>query len=169
MVASLADFRRQFFGTTDEELQALTDSYADGITLTDLVALYNELKGDNTAEGVTTLQALLDSVYAPKNPSLNAQVDTSYTFVLTDDNKTVTLNNASAIIVTIPPNSSVAFPIGARIELFQLGAGQVTVAPGDGVTLRSTPTAKLREQYSAAGLVKIATDEWLVTGDLAAS
>ena len=101
--------------------------------------------------------------------SINTQTGTTYTFVLADRLKIVTLNNSSAIALTIPPNSSVAFAVGTSIDIIQLGAGQVTVAGGSGVTVNSTPTLKLRAQYSVGSCLKIATDTWIFMGDLATS
>jgi hypothetical protein len=101
--------------------------------------------------------------------AINAQTGTTYTTVLTDASKLVTLNNASAITLTIPPNSSVAYPVGTKIDLLQIGAGQVTVAGGSGVTVNSTPTLKLRAQYSGATCIQYAADTWILAGDLAAS
>ena len=100
---------------------------------------------------------------------INAQTGTTYTTVLADQSKLVTLNNASAITLTIPANSSVAYPVGTKIDFAQLGAGQVTFAGAGGVTVNGTPTLKLRDQYSAATCIKIATDTWLLVGDLAES
>jgi hypothetical protein len=101
--------------------------------------------------------------------AINAQTGTTYTTVLADQSKLVTLTNASAITVTIPANSSVAYPVGTKIDFAQLGAGQVTFAGAGGVTVNSTPTLKLRDQYSGASCIKTATDTWLLVGDLATS
>jgi len=101
--------------------------------------------------------------------ALNAQTGTTYTLVLTDDGKLVTCDNASAITLTVPPNSSVAFGIGSQINIMQLGAGQVTIAAGVGVTLRSEGSKlKLKGQYAVATCCKIATDTWVVVGNLSA-
>jgi hypothetical protein len=101
--------------------------------------------------------------------ALNAQTGTSYTAVIGDDGDLVTLDNASAITFTIPPNSSVAFGIGTQINVMQLGAGQVTITAGVGVTLRSAGTRlKTNGQYAVATCCKIATDTWVVIGNLAA-
>ena len=101
--------------------------------------------------------------------TLNAQTGTTYTLVLADAGKFVTQSNASGITTTIPPNSSVAFPIGTQVNLLQLGAGQVTVAAGSGVTIRSQGSKlKLNGQYATATLVKIGTDEWVLLGNTAA-
>ena len=91
----------------------------------------------------------------------------SYTLVLADDGKIVEMNVASGNILTIPPNSSVAFPVGTQIIVIQTGAGQCTLTAGSGVTLHATPGAKLREQYSGATLIKRATNTWIAIGDLA--
>lgn len=101
--------------------------------------------------------------------TINAQTGTTYTAVLTDADRAafLTLSNASAIAFTVPPNSSVAFPVGSVIEFAQLGAGQVTITPGSGVTVNGTPGLKVAAQYGTAGLLKIATDVWLAYGRLA--
>jgi hypothetical protein len=90
----------------------------------------------------------------------------SYTLALTDTGKAVEVTSASATNLTVPPNSSVAFPIGAVIEVAQIGAGQVTIVAGAGVTLRTANGLKLRAQYSTASVRKRATDEWVVAGDV---
>ena len=102
---------------------------------------------------------------AKQNLTLNAQTGTTYTLVLADNGKLVTLDNASPITVTVPLNSSVAFATGAIVNLQQIGAGQVTVAGASGVTLNGTGT-KTRAQWSAASLVKTATDTWTLIGDI---
>jgi hypothetical protein len=101
--------------------------------------------------------------------ALNAQTGTTYTTVIADASKLVTLTNGSAITLTIPPNSAVAYAVGTKLDFAQLGAGQVTFAQGSGVTINSTPTKKIRAQYGAATCIKTATNVWLLVGDLAAS
>jgi hypothetical protein len=83
--------------------------------------------------------------------ALNAQTGTTYTAVLADDGKLVTCDNAAAIALTIPPNSTAAFGIGTQINIMQLGAGQVTITAGAGVTLRSAGSKlKTNAQYAVA-------------------
>jgi hypothetical protein len=104
------------------------------------------------------------------NLGINTQTGTTYTTVLADNGKIVTLDNGSSIALTIPLNSSVAYPIGAQLNLAQLGAGQVTIAGSVGVTIVSTgataATPLLRAQYSTATAIQTATDNWLVVGDI---
>jgi len=99
--------------------------------------------------------------------AVNAQT-ASYTLALTDRNNLVEISNASANTLTVPPNSTVAFPIGAQISILQTGAGQTTITAGAGVTINSTPGLKCRTQWSSATLIKRATDTWVAIGDLSA-
>jgi hypothetical protein len=122
------------------------------------------------ANAIRTLGNSVDASFAAV--TLRAVTTTSDTFVLADlRNKLVTYANAASIAVTIPLNSSVAFPIGTSINIAQTGAGQVTVSGAVGVTIRSTgavaTTPKTRVIYSAITCIKIATDEWLCVGDIA--
>lgn len=92
----------------------------------------------------------------------------SYTLALSDADKLVEMNVATANNLTVPLNSSVAFSVGTQILLAQYGAGQTTVVATSGVTIRSNGgKLKLNVQYSGATLIKIATDEWYLFGDIA--
>ena len=92
----------------------------------------------------------------------------SYTLVLADRGKLVEMGVGSANNLTIPANSSVAFPVGTQIHLLQTGAGQTTVVAAGGVTINPAATLKLRQQWSAATLVKRSTDTWILMGDISA-
>lgn len=112
--------------------------------------------------------ALADSAVQPDDPiSINAQTGTTYTLVLADIGKLVTLSNAGAITLTVPTNASVAFPVGTVIALQQLGVGAITVAGDTGVTINgATPgsEAMTDAQYtSTASLTKHATDTWTLS------
>jgi hypothetical protein len=144
-------------------------STAQTLTNTTISASNNTLTGVATETGTQTLTN--KTLTSPKvNLGINTQTGTTYTTVLDDNGKLVTLSNASAITLTIPPNSSVAYPVGAQLNLAQLGAGQVTFAQGSGVTIVSTGATtsapKLRAQYSTATAVQTSTDNWLVMGDI---
>lgn len=115
----------------------------------------------DTGQIATTAQVFDTVTTVPEN----AQAGTAYTLVLADAGRMVTLNNAAAITLTIPTNATVAFPIGTRIDLFQLGAGQVTVTGA--VTVRSSAgKLKLAGQYSGATLWKRGTNDWALLGDI---
>lgn len=94
----------------------------------------------------------------------------SYTLVLTDGYDVgVAMNVGSANNLTIPPNSSVAFPVGTSILVYQEGAGLTSMVAGVGVTIlkRSPLTLNSAGQYAMWTIIKRATDTWILTGDLA--
>ena len=128
-----------------------------------------DLYHDNSAKLTTTSTGIEVTGNVVSEVAINTQTGTTYTTVLADQSKLVTLNNASAITLTLPANSAVAYPVGTKIDIAELGVGQVTVVGAGGVTVNGTPTLKLRAQYSAATCIKIATDTWLLVGDLAES
>lgn len=126
---------------------------------------------DNTSDvnkPVSTAQAAADLVAQSQEVGYNPQTN-SYTLVIADAGKMVAINNASANTLTVPPNSTVAFPVKTRIDVGQYGAGQTTITAGAGVTIRSASSKiKLTTQYSGGSLIKIGTDEWWLFGDLSA-
>lgn len=115
---------------------------------------------------ITTLEGRVDNIVELQT---NEQTGTSYTLVLADSGKVVETNNASANTLTVPPNSSVAFPVGVQVTVLQTGAGQTTIAAGAGVTINSKDgNLKVTGQWSAVTLLKRATDTWVAIGDLSA-
>jgi hypothetical protein len=93
----------------------------------------------------------------------------SYTLVLGDAGKLVQMNVSSANTLTIPPNSSVAFPVGTQILVVQAGSGQTTLAGGSGVNINSKDgNVKLSARYCGVTLIQWATNYWYALGDLSA-
>lgn len=110
------------------------------------------------------LAAYTDAVNAAPIASTTQAAD--YTLALVDSGSVVEATKATAQSVTVPPNASVPFPVGTILEVCQMGAGQVTIVPGAGVTLRTASSLLVRVQYASAFLRKRATNEWVVGGDL---
>lgn len=102
--------------------------------------------------------------------TLNSQTGTAYTFALTDSGAYCRFTNGSAVTATIPPHSSVAFEAGTQIDLFQGGAGKLTIAAGIGVTINSVLSNKsLSARYAGATLIQTDTiDTWDLVGSLIA-
>jgi len=117
--------------------------------------------GPTGAAGPTGPQGTWDTAQ-----TIDAKSDT-YTLVLGDAGKLIRCTKASAMSIIIPTNAAEAYSIGQRVDIMQYGAGQVTVSGDTGVTVRSTPTNKLRATYSSASIIKIGTNEWVLAGDLA--
>ena len=90
----------------------------------------------------------------------------SYTLALVDSQAYVRMTSATGVNLTVPPNSTVAFPVGTVIQVRQAGAGKVTVVAGGGVSVLTAETLLLRKQGSTASLIKVATDTWDLVGDL---
>jgi hypothetical protein len=126
--------------------------------------------GPSGATGPTGSTGATGATGAGGVEAVNAQVGTTYTFVLTDRDDLVTASNTSSQTYTIPLNSSVAFPTGTLINLIQINTGQVTVVGAGGVTLNSTGATsaqpKTRARYSVMTLIKAGTDTWYATGDV---
>lgn len=122
------------------------------------------LTADSTA---TSGVAWATPAVSTLNLTFNAQTGTTYTLVSGDVNKLVTLNNASAVTVTVPNG---VFTTGQQINLQQIGVGQVTIQ-GDGTTVLTstgaTSTApKLRARYSACTIICTSSNNFTVIGDL---
>ena len=161
-----------FAGSTSGSTTVQASAVAGTTTLT-LPAATDTLVGKDTTDTLTNKTLTSPILNTPtindarQNLTLNAQTGTTYTLVITDNGRLVTLSNAAAITLTVPLNATVAFATGAVINIQQIGAGQVTVAGAAGVTLNGTGT-KTRAQWSAASLIKTATDTWTLIGDITA-
>jgi hypothetical protein len=160
-------------GLVTSGADATTADIADSVDkryVTDAQAtVIGNTSGTNTGDNATNSQySGLDSAKTNKLITTNRQT-ASYTLVLSDADKLVEMNVATANNLTIPLNSSVAFATGTQILLAQYGAGQTTIVPTSGVTVRSNGgKLKLNVQYSGATLIKIDTDEWYLFGDIIA-
>lgn len=148
-----------------------SDLIANGTITSAMIANGTIATADIAANAITSSLIADRSVGSTEldNLTLNAQTGTSYTLVLTDAHKLVTLSNSSSITLTIPAEASVNFDIGDQVNLMQLGSGQVTVSGGVSVTIRSQGSKlKLNGQYATAVIIKIAADEWVLVGNTAA-
>lgn len=128
----------------------ISAAYADGQVLS--ASNVNQIAG-----GVNDLAAL----------QINAQTS-SYTLVLGDAAKLVTMTSASAQNINIPTDATAAFAIGTQILIYQGGAGQVTIQASTPATtsVRSQGSkTKTAGQYAVVCVTKIATDEWVLFGN----
>ena len=149
-----------------QDLDYVLDTSVPGsekVTLTDacvineiIIVQFNTTNTKNDA---------LDS-YAPKNTPIVLKTE-SYTLALTDNYSLNKCLSASDIIITIPLNSNVAFPIGSELIFVRYGTGEVTFTPAVDVTLYSSGSKRtINMQYEFVTLKKMATDEWILLGSL---
>lgn len=169
------------------ENRAVADGTTDGDVVgpassTNLnVAVFSGTSGNNIIDGGETIAeiktaaaALANTTYIEVARTVNTQTGTTYTFVLADGSASggdpvVTFGSGSATTVTVPPNASVAFPVGTQIDCVQLGAGAVTFVGGSGVTVSSlSGNLKIAGQYVGVTLLKTATNTWILMGSLIA-
>lgn len=131
----------------------------------DLGTAPDGLDGDNLREAFTKVNTNFSSL---PNVLVSAYAS-SATLALSDEY--VRGTSGSATNITVPTNAAVAFPIGKQIGIRNVGAGLITLVAAGGVTLNfpAGVTATLRAQGSSASLIKVATNEWDVSGDLTAS
>ena len=91
----------------------------------------------------------------------------SHTLVIGDAEGYLYFTNSASATLTVPPEASVAFPIGTVIYIESAGTGALDIAAGSGVTVNSRGAAlTMAWQYAAAQLKKVASDTWTVLGDV---
>lgn len=91
----------------------------------------------------------------------SATADTTLT--LADD--VIRVSVAGAVVVTVPNNTDVAFPIGSVVQVRRNGAGAVSIAAGVGVTINGYLTGV--PQFGSYALLKANTNAWDVEGGTA--
>ena len=163
--------------TLDELAAALGDDANFATTVTNSLAAKAPLASPTftgtvtvAASGIAFTDGTQTKEGVPSRTTINSVTDTYNlsTGGLTLRDTLIECNKATGFTVTIPANSTTAFPVGTSIDILQTGAGQVTIAGAAGVTVNATPGLKLRAQWSSATLFKRATDTWVVMGDLSA-
>jgi urease beta subunit len=104
-----------------------------------------------------------------RNTPVNSK-SADYTLVLADSGKTIfhpaADNNARTF--TIPANSSVAYPVGTVLTFVNLAAADVTIAiTTDTMYLAGPGTTGSRTlaEYGIASAVKLASTDWLISGN----
>jgi hypothetical protein len=90
---------------------------------------------------------------------------TTYNLASGDVNKLVRFDNAATTTVTVPAN---VFSAGNQVHVQQIGAGQVQMVEGSGVTITSNAGTgpDLRAQFSAATVICTSSNNFTVIGDL---
>jgi hypothetical protein len=142
-------------GTTDT--QTLTNKT---LTTPSIASFTNATHGHTAAASGGTLTA--GAIYYGFNSNTG-----NYTLALTDHGKILPFNTSSTGTITVPLNSSVAFPTGSVVNFVQSGTGPILITGASGVAVQSEGSKyKVKAQYGLAGVVKTDTDTWVAFGNL---
>jgi len=121
-------------------------------------------QSDGTIEGgFSPVDASVSIVQGDVTQESNTQTGTTYTLVDADHGKLVTLNNASAITLTVPSGLRSDF----ECAVLQLGAGQATFTASSTTLNNRSSYTKTAGQYALAGIRHYATNTFVTTGDMA--
>lgn len=131
-------------------------------------ALGTPSSGNASNMTTTTLSALDGStnisttLYADNTKLVLANTQTGdYTLALSDRNKIVEANKATAISFTVPANGTIAFPIGTIIWLRRVGIGVLTIVQDSGVTVTGSSGALTDPGLNVTMVIrKTGTDTW---------
>lgn len=129
----------------------------------------------DTLVGRATTDTLTNkTLTAPKIAIGYSAKTAAYTLASGDENYLFSMNNAATQQFNIPTDATFNFAIGTEISFVWItGAGQPTIGattPGTTTVISTaavTATPKLRVVNSAATAIKLATNSWLVVGDIA--
>ena len=102
-------------------------------TRAQVAAITAETLAGTTLKSTITSSSLVSFGASPvlNDPKMIMSINgktASYTAVLADADKLVTMNVATANTFSIPTNATVEFPIGTKIHIAQFGAGTTTIS-----------------------------------------
>jgi hypothetical protein len=108
------------------------------------------------------------SIYTDNIPAkISTDITTDYTLNTTNSNQIIGVDSGTPKTITVPADSTANLVIGTNIVIYQKGSGQVTIAAEAGVSLLSNSgKVKTTGQYSSVALFKLASNSWLLGGDL---
>ncbi len=156
-----------------------TITVADTTDTTCNVALFESATGDlapksdagmtyNAGTGTLTVNTDGGGYEGPHIVGMPTAKSTHYTLALADAGKMIRMNSTSANNLTIPNNSTEAFPVGTQILINVMNTGTTTIAAAGGV-VRDSKDDKydIDGRYATVALIKTETNNWTLTGPLA--
>jgi hypothetical protein len=111
------------------------------------------------------------TAFRTSNTSTNVLASGSTIGTNNDRGVFILMNSTAATTLTIPlglsEDPSTGIPVKSQVSVMNINTGSVQVVGASGVTVRSADNANyLRTQYSSATLIRKATNEWYLFGDL---
>lgn len=158
---------------------AITDTFVVG-SEAEMLALSNASVGDIAIRtdlnqtfilknGVSSAIENWEEILSPTSQYRGVSyISGFYSLALADSGKLIVAQNDSPndIVVTVPPQSSVAWQNGTKISITRVGSGGVLIAEGAGVTFYTPSGANISVQYGVVDLYRVDADTWLLNGDL---
>jgi hypothetical protein len=129
---------------------------------------YNNAGGTTLGNSVikddgTTVTLESNRTFTGANAAVNAQTGTTYPLVQGDNGRVITMNNASAITLTIPTGLTAGF----NCMIVQYGAGTVTIVGASGVTVVNRSNYnKTGGQYAIVTIVSPVANTFITGGDM---
>lgn len=131
-------------------------------------ATYPSLTELSYSKGVTSaIQTQIDAKQA-KLITIRS-VSTAQTLALTDLGTLIELTGTTARVFTVPLEATVSLPIGFNVAFTQSGTGALSIAAEGGVTIQSPNGLICYAQYASGSLTKIATNTWVLAGNMKVS
>ena len=140
-----------------------TKAPTDNPTFTGTVTVPTAAGGDSSTKAASTAFVTLTAITTKT---------ANHTLALADNGTVVRMNLGTALVLTVPLNSVVAFPIGSSVGIMRYGAGSVTITPAGGVTIPNavqpagTSSRTITSQMTTVFLLKVDTNEWVLEGGL---
>lgn len=126
--------------------------------------------GQYSGRGLIAAFKLIARNFAKLEPAAVTDAAADRVLALTDVGKTILRTNAGAQTVTLPRDTTVAFPVGSTIAIIAQGAGALTVQAGAGATMeKAAATTAVVVAKGRVIATKVAADTWNVSGDLTAA
>lgn len=96
-------------------------------------------------------------------------ITADYTLILTDSGKQIYHPSTDAVArtVTIPTNTTTAFPIGTGVTIINETSQQLTVTTADTLVMAGSGTTGNRSiaQYGVATILKVGATRWFISGN----
>jgi hypothetical protein len=119
-------------------------------------------------------QSLVDADSAVQPPDLDAAmlipvrtVTANDSVALQDMFGVIEVDSPTPVNITIPPHSSVPFPVFGWTKIRQIGAGAATLIKGTGVNINGPDSATTRAQWCTLTAHKRTINSWVIEGDAA--
>lgn len=94
-------------------------------------------------------------------------VTDKYNLILSDVNYVLAMSHSSSASIYVPSYASASIGTGSQVMIVNWSGVTLSVAAGPGATLLSADSStRIRTRYSAATLIKMGLDTWLLTGDI---